>query len=776
MSQRGQEETLFGHPVGLFTLFFAEMWERFSYYGMRSLLVFYMIKGFLGLNDGQAYGVYGAYTALVYATPFIGGIVADKLLGQRHAVILGGALMAAGHLLMGVESSTPFYIALALLVVGNGFFKPNISTMVGSLYPSGSERRDAGFTLFYMGINLGAAMSPLICGYIGETYGWHYGFGLATGGMLVGLLIFIAPRQVNMFTISVGALGAASTLIMISEPGPFRVLNSLIAGAMVIAAVIAVTALSRGGLPDWAGLQPQGAKNMGLAAVIPVYIVTALAIPAIAFLLRRDQLAGYVLSIFGGIALIWLLYQIITRPKIERERLLVVLVLMFFSMLFWAFFEQAGSSVTNFTDRNVDRVSEERVLTEADIGQTLTLDLNQAQLGYPIPGFGILTIDELDRLRAGGIDRAGKEKPGFLAYQVDEGDLGKKVKVVEQYYLERELTEDDIGVTLKVKFDKNLIGLELPGQGVLDEAQIAALKEAAEKAEGNGLLEFKVDSQAVGKTVTSVQRYKVPEAATEGEDANREGPQWRVLDERDLGETLIVEVNDTLVGSELAELGVLDAEAVERLAKGEVNVLIGEEHVGMPIGGTETPASIFQSLNPTFILTFGLVFSGLWTWLASKNIEPNIPVKFSLGLTQLGLGFGAFYIGAQQATEQGMVWMGWLVLGYMLHTTGELCISPVGLSMVTKLSPANIVSTVMGSWFLALAFSNYLAAVIAQFTGVSHGGESVGAASIPPPAETLGIYTPVFYNICLASLTGAAICFVLSFFLAGWMHKDEPTA
>jgi len=676
MSQRGQEETLFGHPVGLFTLFFAEMWERFSYYGMRSLLVFYMIKGFLGLNDGQAYGVYGAYTALVYATPFIGGIVADKMLGQRHAVILGGALMAAGHLLMGVESSTPFYLALGLLVVGNGFFKPNISTMVGSLYPAGSDRRDAGFTLFYMGINLGAAMSPLVCGYIGEKYGWHYGFNLATIGMVIGLLIFIAPRQVNMLTISLGALGTAGTLLYIAEPGPFRIVNGIIALAIVIAAAIAVVALKRGGLPEWAGLQPEAAKSQGMTAIAPVYLCTALAVPAIAFLLRRDTYAGYVLTIFGVIALVWLVYQIVTRSKVQRERLLVVLVLMFFSMLFWAFFEQAGSSVTNFTDRNVDRVEEERVLTQDDVGKTLPIKINQGQLGYKIPGFEVLTIDELDSFRS-----------STFHLPISDKDLGRNITVVEKGKddLIRPIGPEDVGKTMTVRIDDNLLGYELPGVGELDSKKIKAM------------------------------------------------------------------------------------------SQGELEMAVSEDHVGMPIGGTETPASIFQSANPTFILLFGLVFSTLWTFLASKNIEPNIPVKFSLGLAQLGLGFGAFYIGAQQASEQGMVWMGWLLLGYLLHTTGELCISPVGLSMVTKLSPTDIVSTVMGSWFLALAFSNYLAAVIAKFTGVSHGGEG-SSASIPPPLETLQIYQDVFYKICIASLVGAVICFILSFFLVKWMHEDEPSA
>ncbi len=673
MSQRGQEETLFGHPVGLFTLFFAEMWERFSYYGMRSLLVFYMIKGFLGLNDGQAYGVYGAYTALVYATPFIGGIVADKLLGQRHAVILGGALMAAGHLLMGVESSTPFYVALALLVVGNGFFKPNISTMVGSLYPPGSERRDAGFTLFYMGINLGAAMSPLICGYIGERYGWHYGFGLATIGMILGLMIFIAPRQVNMVTISAGALTASGGLLAVSESGIFWYLNAFIAVAMVVAAGVAVAALSRGGLPDWAGRQTEEARSLGKSAILPVYFCTALAVPAIAFLLRRDALAGYVLTAFGVVALGWLIYQIATRPKIERERLMVVLILMFFSMLFWAFFEQAGSSVTNFTDRNVDRVAEERILTDADVGQEITIKLNQGQLGFEIPGFDVLTIDELDAVRSG-------------------------------------------------KFLLN------------------------------------VNESHVGKTILKSEKGKEDESYT--------------IESGDVGKSLVAVINDQLVGVEIPQLGELDAAHIELFQKGEVKMLVDKSHVNMQIGGSETPASLFQALNPTFIIIFGLLFSSLWTFLAKHNKEPNIPVKFSMGLAQLGLGFGAFYLGAQQANEQGMVWVVWLVLGYLLHTTGELCISPVGLSMVTKLSPKEIVSTVMGSWFLALAFSNFLSSVIAKFTGVSHGGDE---SSIPVPTETLHIYSDVYYKICIASLVGAVICFGLSFFLVKWMHQDEPS-
>src|SRR5688572_27418871 len=245
----GQKETLFGHPVGLYTLFFAEMWERFSYYGMRALLVLYMLKGFLAMNDGAAYAVYGAYTALVYATPFIGGMLADRLMGARRAVVLGGLLMAAGHLMMTIELSWAFYLALGLLIAGNGFFKPNISTMVGQLYATGSPKRDGGFTIFYMGINLGAALSPLVCGYVGETYGWHYGFGLATIGMLTGIAVFVAPIRVTQILIAGGALTTAIAMLFLQN-NPYQLAVNIFVGAsLATAGVIAFIALGKGGLP-----------------------------------------------------------------------------------------------------------------------------------------------------------------------------------------------------------------------------------------------------------------------------------------------------------------------------------------------------------------------------------------------------------------------------------------------------------------------------------------------------------------------------------------------
>ena len=249
-----QQKMLFGHPTGLYTLFFAEMWERFSYYGMRALLLLYMIKGFMGYGDQDANAVYGAYTSLVYMTPFFGGMIADKLLGARPTVVIGAVLMALGHLLMTIEQEFWFFTALGFLIAGNGFFKPNISTMVGQLYPPGSPKRDGGFTIFYIGINLGAAMAPLICGYVGETFGWHYGFGLATIGMLVGLAIFVAPTILTQLLILSTALASTYTMLFYNAGEMVSIISSIfVMVALLISAAAALIALSKGGIPKEVG-------------------------------------------------------------------------------------------------------------------------------------------------------------------------------------------------------------------------------------------------------------------------------------------------------------------------------------------------------------------------------------------------------------------------------------------------------------------------------------------------------------------------------------------
>jgi len=660
---------LFGHPAGLFTLFFAEMWERFSYYGMRALLLFYMTKGFLGYGDTEAYGVYGAYTALVYMTPYFGGMLADRLLGPRRAVVMGGLLMAAGHLLMTVEQTTAFFVALALLIAGNGFFKPNISTMVGGIYPKHSTRRDAGFTLFYMGINLGAALSPIVCGYIGETYGWHYGFGLATCGMLIGVAIFVAPTRLTQLLILGSALATSVAMPMLQDTALQLGVRLFMSVALTTAAVVAFVALGRGGVPRSLGAPRDPAalsRRLGglLRADHAVYLGTVLAIPLFALLLQRDSTTAYVLAATGAAALGYILYEaVFACGRVERHRLYVVLILTFFSLLFWAFFEQAGSSLNNFTDRNVDRVLEERRVTATEVGARVEM-----------------------RIAPRGGDGAATRLPALTQEQLGyaSGDGAVRDRAAEALRREdarREKPEPD-------KIEEQV--RKLQGQPAFTMTEMTALRTAAGR-----------DGAPPGQQTVS----------------------WRVT----------------------------------------------QENVGMGLGGAEIPASEFQAVNPICIMIFGLLFSALWGFLGARGLEPSTPVKFALGLLQLGLGFGVIWYGARQADTRGMVGMSWLLLGYLLHTTGELCLSPVGLSMITRLSPARLVSTLMGAWFLATAFSQYLAGVIATFTGVSEGGEQV----IPPPAETVHVYGGVFGTIALTAIASALVCFALSPLLRRWMHAES---
>ncbi|MFY0603146.1 MAG: MFS transporter [Flavobacteriaceae bacterium] len=319
-----EEQQMFGHPKGLFYLFFAELWERFSFYGMRALLMLYMVNEIfkaLAEKDAAAAAVYASYGSLVYASTVIGGRISDKILGMRSSIFLGGILMALGHFVLAIENDIAFFLALAFIVVGNGFFKPNISTFVGALYKDGDRRKDSGFTIFYMGINIGAFVSPLLCGWLGHTYGWHYGFGLAGIGMLAGLACFWSGIKQNVF--------------------------------------------GDKGLPPNEEVYEK--KILGIPQKTFVPIVAFLAAPVIAYLLSEYKAVGggetflgdknpvNILFVAIGISvLIYMLMIIIKSTPDERKKLIMAVLITFFMTLFWGFHELSGSIITLFADRNVD--------------------------------------------------------------------------------------------------------------------------------------------------------------------------------------------------------------------------------------------------------------------------------------------------------------------------------------------------------------------------------------------------------------------------------------
>lgn len=496
---------LLGHPKGLFYLFFAELWERFSFYGMRALLILYMTEEIyqaLENRDVIASTIYAAYGALIYATPVLGGMLADKLLGLRRSIMMGGILMALGHFVLAFDQEVLFFIALGLLIVGNGLMKPNISSFVGALYEQGDDRRDSGFTIFYMGINIGAFVAPLFCGWLGITYGWHYGFGAAGIGMVLGVLTFWSGLKNGIF----GAHGLA---------------------------------------PDNDALEVKkfGLKTKHLVTTLCFVIVPLIAmmmyygemtIPFVGEVYYEGQLVDYVFWVIL-VVIIFVIGKTMTEvTKEERERLLVIVAMTMLMTLFWGFYELAGSTLTLFALRNVNLV-------------------------------------------------------------------------------------------------------------------------------------------------------------------------W--------------------------------------------------------INASQTNA-----ITAMYIILFAMLFSWLWVYLSKKKMNPHTPYKFAFGLLILGIGYAIYAISGNFADESGRVPFAFMMFGYMMFSTGELFMSPVGLSKVTELAPAKIVSFMMGVWFLSSAFAFRLVGLVGSLLAVE------GSAKDADPMVSLGIYTNGFEQIAYVTLGGAALAFIIAPVLKKWMH------
>ncbi|MEC7906989.1 MAG: peptide MFS transporter [Verrucomicrobiota bacterium] len=446
------KKSWFGHPSGLSTLFFTELWERFSYYGMRGLLVLFMVdaveKGGMGLNDRTASSIYGLYTAFVYLAALPGGWIADRLIGAQRAVWIGGLIIAAGHFTLAIPSTKAFFSGLILVVIGTGFLKPNISAIVGQLYPEGGARRDAGFTIFYMGINMGAFLGPLICSYLGEQVNWHLGFGAAGIGMLFG----VAQYKFSAARLGDAGLHTVKSQEQLNAAGFDKAWYLVIAGFTVVGTMVIL------------GLSELITFDALTLAQNTTYVIVGI---AFAFFIH--------VFAFGNLT-----------PD-ERSRTLVIVILFVTSAVFWSGFEQAGSSLTLFADRYTDRM----------------------------------------------------------------------------------------------------------------------------------------------------------------------------------------------------------------------------------VFSFEVPAGWFQSLNPLYIVVLAPIFASVWVKLARRQLDPSMPAKFALGLIILGLGFLIMVAAAKLVVAGNEAAPYWLILTYLLHTMGELCLSPVGLSSVTKLAPKRLVGQMMGIWFLATSLGNLIAGLLA---------------------------------------------------------------
>ena len=573
------EPEVVGHPKGLFVLFLAEMWERFSYYGMRALLIFYLVQHW-AFSDGDGSIVYGAYTALVYITPVIGGYLADRYIGQRKAVLFGAILLTLGHFFMAFEGDggqadpmiNVFWLALALIIVGSGFLKANISVIVGQLYTRTDPRRDPAYTIFYMGINVGAATASIICGFLGQTYGWEYGFGLAGFGMLIGLLFFIIgkplllgngePKDPNYLRQKVGGIsrewgfygiGLAMVgvcWILVQRPELVGWLLAIL-GVGIVTATIFYTMFVLGGGQWKVNTGPKTAMVIGSSAMLGAFAIAMLAsltgTTVLAFVnapLFYVPYLGSVIPVWGTLAIIGLIgvlglmvQQVLAVPFEDRDRIFAALFLIFVSIIFWALFEQAGSSLNLFTERHVDR---------------------------------------------GGVN-----------------------------------------------------------------------------------------------------------------------------------------------------------------------------------------ASMFQSINAIYIVALAPIFAATWQWLSARRAEPSTPMKFGLGVVQVGLGFLVLVWGATSVGIEVPTPVLFIFLIYLLHTTGELCLSPVGLSAMNRLAPSHMASLIMGTWFLASATGNFAAGLIARATG----GENVDVESLEGKAVVLDVYETVGI---VAVVIGVGVM-VISPLIKKLMHLETLT-
>jgi POT family proton-dependent oligopeptide transporter len=603
------QKDFFGHPRGLSTLFFTELWERFSYYGLRALLVLFMTAPAgaaaanpgLGFSTGKATAIYGLYTAFVYLLALPGGWVADNIWGQRRAVFVGGCVIAAGHFSMalpalGLPEVTFFYLGLILIVIGTGLLKPNISTMVGDLYPEGGARRDAGFSVFYMGINFGAILGPTLCGWLGEGYSWHWGFSLAGFGMLAGLI---------SYRFGIDNLGEAGLLDADDEAAVQRKSrNFYLSAAAVAAAIITFGFLATSGVISVTLTGVAEAVGVGIVILTVLFFahltlgLTGTASMA-AFFVAATVLTGQFVAdtafasqvAVGATVLLFILVSIgrVAAPQVDvplkKKRLLVIFWLFILSALFWSGFEQAGSSLNLYA----------RDLTAREFGPfglspTVALLTTVVVIGLPALYIGLRMFrrENLWWVGKAGVSLLGALVVGFLGY----------------------------------------------------------------------------------------------------------------------------------VAYQIA-------------------------------GGWTVPASMLQNINPTFIVLLAPAFGALWTWLSNIQANPSIPVKFALGLFGLAAGFFVVSWGAAQATSANPVGMHWLVVTYFLHTCGELCLSPVGLSSMTKLAPEDRVGQMMGIWFVSTALGNLFAGLIAgRLEGLNPsslfwtvamivGGAGVLALLAAPPVKRL---------------------------------------
>lgn len=618
------KSTVLGHPQGLFILFFTEMWERFSYYGMRALLVLFLVSA-MGMGGWdwtteQALALYGTYTSMVYLTPILGGYLADRYIGYRRAVVIGAVVMTLGHVAMAIEFSHAFlYIGIGLLIIGNGFFKPNITSIISHMYKDTPEKKDGAYTIFYMGVNAGAFLGIMLCGYLGETLGWSYGFGLAGIFMLLGMFQFYFAQKIF------GDIGTKPNQQEIASPklefatdrfNPFTKIDMLL---VCLSAFGGLVWIINNPLTKIAGINVlKFGKYDGANATILVSVV-------LFFLLIVSRLIRY--------------------PKITRERMIAIVLFAVFTIIFWAAFEQAGGSMTIFAKDYTTRVLS---------GSSATI-FNVVNIIITVVPIGIISWVLFMLFR--------KTFKRFTLSSIFLGGSFVIIWCIVGWMINRNLNSK----AYIVSYDQ--VQTISKDKKTGEEVKSLAIVNAATRTGGGAVL------VKGSMTIRESKDFKIGQKVLLI-DTDKEG-SLKYMDEAKSGKV----------------------EDVRRVS-GTVMELKDKE--------VEIPASWFGILNSLFIIAFAPLFSKWW----ESRLNPSGASKYGIGLILLGIGFGALALGSMGIVkgQTGItVSMIWLIVAYLFHTLGELCLSPVALSYISKLVPGRMIALMFGVWYIAIAIGNKLA-------------------------------------------------------------------
>jgi proton-dependent oligopeptide transporter, POT family len=661
-----RQPTFLGHPLGLYVLFFSEMWERFSFYGMRALLILYMVTYFRWTQQ-QASGVYKWYTTLVYLTPLLGGFLADRYLGNKRAVIIGAILMAIGHFMMAFEELAIFYSALGFLIVGNGFFKPNMSTQVGRLYPTNDPRRDGAYTIFYMGINLGAFLSPLLCGWLAENSKWkfHAGFTAAGVGMVIGLFTYLFGlrwvKEIDPNSADSGGQTSGSPPMAKEAQGGTQSLD-------------AATEKECEQIPS---AQPLINRIAG-TGLVAVGTVVAVAAPILWVLGVRNIFDFIFFELVAGCAFIaaWILTG--TRNAV-RDRVLIIYALAIPVVFFWGGFEQAGNVLNIWADQSTNRYiwteSSPPPLKPAE--EQVQAEEWFARLFNPMPTAWFQSINALAIVVLAPFFAwlwTASERRGIrltIPFKMATGLFFLSLSFAVMLGAAR--SEDQIATV-------QLASLP-PGIVTNGEQQVChrdAMGEAGEPFSA-GRLHF----DPTKKTLTVHGALPIVER------------------DRILAETAPPEF--------VKEIKNLNAKASKAEGEQAVTEKLNQVPPGFDWSYTDFLDPKTDEVYCTFNSTDGTIT--VTRELAGKDI-----LALEVAASDPNFRYAMNKLVEQSSTARVSWW--WLFWAYIFATIGELCVSPVGLSMVSKLAPAKYATMLMGMWFLTTSFGQFVAGELGERYGI----------------------------------------------------------